>query len=47
MKKQGKFVTQQRFTRQEPEQQQRNSAVKGVSPLLVTQLPEDKGFLRE
>ena len=47
MKKQRKLVTQQRFTRQEPEQQQKNSAVKGASPLLFSQPPEDKGFLRK
>ena len=47
MKKQGKLVTQQRFTRQEPEQQQRNSAVKGASPLLFFQSQEDKGFLQK
>ena len=47
MKKQRKLVTQQRFTRQEPEQQQRNSNVKGASPLLSFQPPEDKGFLRK
>ena len=43
MKKQRKLVTQQTITR-EPEQQQRNSAVKGVSPLLFSQPPEDKDF---
>ena len=47
MKKQRKLVTQQRFTRQGPEQQQRKSAVKGASPLLFSQSPEDKGFLRK
>ena len=47
MKKQGKLVTQQRFTRQEPEQQQRNSAVNGASPLLFSQPLEDKDFLRK
>ena len=35
------------FTRQEPEQQQRNSAVKRGSPLLFSKPPEDKGFLRK
>ena len=47
MTKQRKLVTQQRFTHQEPEKQQRNSAVKGASPLLFFQSPEDKGFLRK
>ena len=46
MKKQRKLVTQQRFTRQELEQQQRNSAVKDASPVLFCQLSEDKGFLQ-
>ena len=46
MKKQRKLVMQQRFTHQEPEQQ-RNSAVKGASPLLFSQPPEDKGFFCE
>ena len=45
MKKQRKLVTQQRFTHQEPEQQQRNNAVKVASPLLFSQPPEDKSFL--
>ena len=35
------------FTRQEPEQQQRNSAVKGANPLLFSQPPEDKDFLQK
>ena len=47
MKEQRKLVTQQRFPRQEPEQQQRNSAVTGASPLLFSQPPEDKGFLQK
>ena len=47
VKKQRKLVTQQRFTRQMLEQQQRNSAVKGASPLLFFQYPEDKCFLRK
>ena len=46
MKKQRKLVTQQRLTLQVLEQKQRNSAVKGASPLLFCQLSEDKGFLR-
>ena len=46
MKKQKKLVTHQMFNRQEPEQQ-RNSAVKGASPLLFSQPPEAKGFLRK
>ena len=41
------LVKQQRFTHQDPEQQQRNSAVKDASPLLLSQPPEDKGFLRK
>ena len=44
VEKQRKLVTQQRFTRQEPEQQQRNSTVKGASPLLFSQPSEDKVF---
>ena len=47
VKKQIKLVMQQMFTCQEPEQQQRNSTVKGTSPLLFSQPPEDKGFLRK
>ena len=47
VEKQRKLVTQQRFTRQEPEQQQRNNTAKGASPLLFSQPSEDKGFLRK
>ena len=47
MEKQRKLVTQQRFTRQEPEQKQRNSTVKRASPLLFFQPSEDKGFQRK
>ena len=35
MKKQIKLVTQQTCKRQESEQQQRNSAVKGASPMKI------------
>ena len=45
VKKQRTLVMQQMFTRQEPELQ-RNSAVKGASPLLFFQSPECKGFLQ-
>ena len=44
MQKQSKIVTQQKFTCQESEQQQRNSALKRDSPLLLFQPPEDKDF---
>ena len=43
VKKEGKLVTQQMFTRWEPEQKQKNRAVKDASPLLFSQPPEGKG----
>ena len=42
MKKQRKLVTLQTVTRQEPGQQQSNSAVKGASSLLFSQPLEDR-----
>ena len=47
MKRQRKLVTQQIFTCQELQEQQRNGAVKSTIPLLFSQTPENKGFLRK